>query len=73
MKKSCYFQERIEKHREEIEELEALEKTVDIPIPPSVIWTPSTPLEIPVVPQRPEGSIYYEQVCTTRDDNIKAA
>ena len=56
------MQERIEKHREEIEELEALEKTVDIPIPPNVIWTPGVPLELPAVAQRPEGSNYYEQV-----------
>ncbi len=56
------MQERIEKHREEIEELEALEKTVDIPIPPNVVWTTGVPLELPAVPQRPEGSNYYEQV-----------
>ena len=55
------MQERIEKHKEEIEELEALEKTVDIPIPPNVIWTQTTPLELPTTPQRPEGSVYYEQ------------
>ena len=43
--------------------MEALENTVDVPIPPNVIWTAVPPLEVPSVPQRPEGSIYYEQVC----------
>ena len=55
-------QERIEKHKEEIEELEALENTVDVPIPPNVIGTIVPPMDMPSVPQRPEGSIYYEQV-----------
>ena len=56
------FKERIEKHKEEIEELETLENTVEIPIPPNIICTAPTPLELPVCPQRPEGSAYYEQV-----------
>ena len=55
------FKERIEKHKEEIEELEALEKTVDIPLPPNVIWASPLPVDIPAVPQRPEGSVYFEQ------------
>ena len=62
MLKSILSQERIEKHKEEIEELEALENTVDVPIPPNVIWAAVPPLEVPSVPQRPEGSVYYEQV-----------
>lgn len=55
------FKERIEKHKEEIEELEALENTVDVPIPPNVIWAVVPTIDVPTVPQRPEGSIYYEQ------------
>ena len=39
-----------------------MENTVDVPIPPNVIGTIVPPMDMPSVPQRPEGSIYYEQV-----------
>ena len=50
------FKERIEKHKEEIEELEALEKTVDNPIPANAVWKNPENTNV-----GGEGCTYYEQ------------
>ena len=50
------FKERIEKHKEEIEELESLEKSVDNPTPPNVSWENRDNTTI-----GGEGCTYYEQ------------
>ena len=39
-----------------LEELDALEKTVDVPIPPNVVWDNTENITL-----GGEGAIYYEQ------------
>jgi len=55
------FKERIEKHKEEIEELEALEKSVDIPMATNVVWTPTAAEMAETTLPGGEGSTYFEQ------------
>ena len=45
------FKDRIEKHKEEVEEIEALEKIVEEIIPPNVKWTEGILLWVPLAGQ----------------------
>jgi protein polybromo-1 len=49
------FKQRIEKHKEELEELAMLETTLEIEIPPNIQWENSESTGVQ------EGCIYYEQ------------
>jgi len=50
------FKERIEKHKEELEELASMETTLETEIPPNIIWeNPET------VQGHGDGCVYYEQ------------
>lgn len=50
------FKERVEKHKEELEELAMLESTLEAEVPPNIIWeNPDT------VAGHGEGCVYYEQ------------
>jgi len=50
------FRERVEKHKEELEELASMELTLETEVPPNILW------ENPdVVPGAGEGSQYFEQ------------
>lgn len=40
------FKDRIEKHKEEVEEIEALEKVVEEIIPPNVKWSGGKDLQV---------------------------
>lgn len=47
------FKERIERHKEEIEELEILQSTVEEEVPPNIVWENNEAAQ--------EGCTYYEQ------------
>ena len=50
------FKERVEKHKEELEELALMESTLESNIPPNVTWeNPET------VTGHSDGCVYYEQ------------
>ena len=50
------FKERVEKHKEELEELALMESTLENNIPPHVIWENSEH-----VAGHTDGCVYYEQ------------
>jgi len=50
------FRERVEKHKNELEELASMESTLESEIPPNILWETSE-----LVPEAGEGSQYFEQ------------
>lgn len=66
------FKERIEKHKEELEEITAMISSIESDLPQNVLWTNP---ELGDQPQQP-GTVYYEQytipgpITLRRGDNV---